>query len=177
MPIVTCQYTGIVFEAASRRQKNHPRVSAALDRAAKSGTYGTAVERLAEAREAGMTDLDAILAYVASGEREAIDARRREADAREQARKDRDLAFRRAAAEREATNAILRTHGYQWRKEDEESLDAFGAGAFQALYGNASHVWLLIAPDGREVAVREAMEAIAATGSADAQQWLAERQP
>lgn len=131
---------------------------------------GTAVERLSEARAAGMTDLNEIIAYVHSGENEMLRQRQAEADAKR--RRERDRKYERN--DREATNAILRQHGYRWRKEDEESLDAFGARAFQDLYGNASHVWLLIAPDGREVSIKQAMQEIADRGNVAAQRWLEE---
>ena len=54
MYTVTCQYTGIEFEAESKRTKNHPQVSAWLNEVAKdgfkSGAYAKAKELLAEAK-------------------------------------------------------------------------------------------------------------------------------
>lgn len=82
----------------------------------------------------------------------------------------------RAARERQETNGILGAGGYRWRKEDEESMDFAGPNAFAAAYGERSHVWLLLAPDGREVSVRQAMEELAAGGTIAAQQWLAEHE-
>ena len=54
MITVICQYTGIEFEAESKRTKNHPQVSAWLNEVAddrfKVGAYAKAKELLAEAR-------------------------------------------------------------------------------------------------------------------------------
>lgn len=51
---VTCQHTGIEFEAASKRSKNHPLVAKFLDAASsdrfKIGAYAEAKRLLAEAR-------------------------------------------------------------------------------------------------------------------------------
>lgn len=51
---VTCQYTGIEFEAASKRTKNHPLVATFLAEASSDkhhiGAYAKAKELLAEAK-------------------------------------------------------------------------------------------------------------------------------
>lgn len=51
---VTCQYTGIEFDAASKRSKNHPAVAKFLDDASsdrfKNGAYAEAKRLLVEAR-------------------------------------------------------------------------------------------------------------------------------
>jgi len=58
MTTITCQYTGINFEAASTRTKNHSKVTKFLDEASKDrfhvGAYGKAKELLAAAK--GQTD-------------------------------------------------------------------------------------------------------------------------
>lgn len=55
---VKCQYTGIEFESASNRSKNHPKVAKFLDEASKDrfhvGAYNKAKELLAAAK--GQTD-------------------------------------------------------------------------------------------------------------------------
>ena len=51
-------------------------------------------------------------------------------------------------------------------------MDFAGAGTFADMYGNASHVWVLVAPDGREVSVKEAMTKLAAQDIRAAQRWL-----
>jgi len=64
---VTCQYTEIEFEAASKRSKNHPLVAAFLDEAAKdrfhSGAYNKAKELLTEAKGQS-SDIDEIMTAV-----------------------------------------------------------------------------------------------------------------
>lgn len=54
MPTITCQYTGIQFEAASSRTKNHPLVAKFVDEASKDrfhiGAYAKAKELLAAAK-------------------------------------------------------------------------------------------------------------------------------
>lgn len=64
---MTCQYTGIEFEAASKRSKNHPQVSVFLDEAAKDrfhvGAYSKAKELLTEAKGQS-SDIDEIITAV-----------------------------------------------------------------------------------------------------------------
>lgn len=177
---ITCQYTGIIFEAASKRQKNHPRVSALLNDAAKAGgaAYNVAKERLAQAREAGMTDIDEVIRFVLTGAMQAqavVDQRRAE---HEQERKDAAKQCHYDRNAREYTNSILRDAGYRWEKtiEDEESMDFAGPNAFAATYGNRDYavVWTLYAPDGRAVRIREAMEELATKQNYRAQRWLDE---
>lgn len=54
MTTITCQYTGIQFEAASSRTKNHPLVAKFVDEASKDrfhvGAYAKAKELLAAAK-------------------------------------------------------------------------------------------------------------------------------
>lgn len=54
MTTITCQYTGISFEAASTRTKNHPKVTKFLDESSKDrfhvGAYAKAKELLVTAK-------------------------------------------------------------------------------------------------------------------------------
>lgn len=64
---VTCQYTGIEFEASSKRSKNHPAVAKFLDEASKDrfhvGAYAKAKSLLTEAK--GQSDsIDEIMVAV-----------------------------------------------------------------------------------------------------------------
>jgi hypothetical protein len=52
---VTCQYSGIQFEASSKRSKNHPRVAELLADANKKGVYGDVVTAMAQAKRDGIT--------------------------------------------------------------------------------------------------------------------------
>lgn len=67
MPTITCQYTGIQFEAASSRSKNHPLVAKFIDEASKDrfhvGAYAKAKELLAAAKGQS-EDINEIMAAV-----------------------------------------------------------------------------------------------------------------
>lgn len=153
MVTVTCQYTGIEFEASSKRSKNHPAVSDLLNEAAKDkynpAAYRTVKDALADAKAAGMTDINEIVSYARDRMNNANDAAWQ--------RRIEDEQQRKARAER---NSLLKSHGYRWHKEDEESMDFAGAGAFESMYGSANAVWILTAPDNREVTVAQALKEI-----------------
>lgn len=155
--ITTCDKTGIQFETDSKRQKNHPAVSALLNQAAKDGVYNAALEAMQEVKETGGYTIDEALAFVRSRMTESENEKWQRVRSAEIARK----AQADARAERRYQNDVLRKHGYTWHKEDEESMDAFGATAFEERYGsNVSSVWELTAPDGRTVTVQQALEEI-----------------
>lgn len=78
--------------------------------------------------------------------------------------------------ERARVNQLLRRYGYRWERIDEESMDCFGAQAFQEMYGDRDVVWILHAPDGTETTTTDAMQAIAARGNDQAITWLADHQ-
>ena len=162
----TCERTGIAFDATSKRQKNHPLVSAFLDAANKdgkryAGAYGAAANILIDIKAAGIETIEDAMDYAS----QAYTAWKN-GEAKPIIRKTVGyyLRERKANAEsREAINAKLRAHGYRWHKEDEESMDAFGATAFESRYGaNASVAWTLLAPDNREVTVQQALQEIEA---------------
>lgn len=147
---IKCQYTGIEFEARSKRAKNHPLVTEMLDQykndwksypgaydelknALKSvhGAYDTAEEAMEAARET----------YLAwrNGETSIYEQRRAE----QQARRERREA-------RRAQNDYLRDHGYTWHKNDDDG--------YQPMF--ASDDWHLVSPDGRVVSVAQALDEI-----------------
>lgn len=66
MVTIECQYTGIKFEAESKRTKNHPQVAAFLNEAAKDtkiGAYAQAKQLVSEAR-GQFEDIDSLMAFV-----------------------------------------------------------------------------------------------------------------
>jgi acyl-CoA reductase-like NAD-dependent aldehyde dehydrogenase len=164
MPIITCARTGIAFEAASNRQKNHPLVSELLNEAAgkhaKPGEYAEASRLLAEVKAAGATDIDEAMTTV----RAALAEWREQAPGR--TRRTVGMILREQKEqrrERERVNAILRSHGYTWRYETEESMDVFGATAFETTFGaHTPEGWLLVDPDGRVTNVERALREIEA---------------
>lgn len=147
--LVKCQYTGIEFEAKSKRQKNHPAVSELLSEANKAGTYGVVVERLRKAREAGMEDIEEVLEFARTGSKEVLNRRNERAAAERQASKDRADASRR----REVVNAKLREHGYVWWKDYHYDFDHYEEP-------DETYIWRLSSPDGREVTERQALDEI-----------------
>ena len=166
MVTVKCQYTGIEFEAATKRTKNHPLVSAFLNEANSdkhtNGAYRMAQQIMAELSgqyesiEPLMAEANSRYAAWKSGAAEQATSRRAVQRQAEKAKAD-------AKARRAATNAHLKAHGYRWVKENEESMDYAGPSAFAQTYGDSvSYVWVLVAPDGREVSVEEALSEISA---------------
>ena len=144
MYTIICDKTGIQFESDSKRTKNHPLATAFLDSANKDGrhyvgAYGSAREILEQIKATGFTDIKEAMAAA----QEAFEAWKKNG-AKPIVRKTVGD-YLRESKKRNETNARLRAHGYLWHKEDEESMDAFGATAFESIYGNASGIWILTA--------------------------------
>lgn len=157
MITVKCQHTGIEFEAASKRTKMHPAISAIKNEAAKDGTYRQVMEAITAAEKETWTSIEDAVEFITDMAAGRITAKRNadraagaEKAAAEKARKD-------AAQARKERNDKLYRNGYRWSKETEESMDIFGATAFDAEGGNT---WILTAPDGRIVTVKQAMSEI-----------------
>lgn len=55
MVTVTCQYSGVEFEAKSKRSKNHPRVANLLENANRKGVYNDVVAAMVQAKRQGIT--------------------------------------------------------------------------------------------------------------------------
>ena len=165
---VACQWTGLVFQAPSKRQKTHPGMSVTNDwPSVYRQRFAATVSKV------GMFDHPSVEAVRA----EIVAEMNVQADAASQRQNDRRDAAKQRHYDKNARdeqNAILRNYDYSWTKQDQESMDFAGPNAFAATYGERGHVWLLIAPDGREVSVRQAMEEIAAKGGPQAQRWLAQ---
>jgi hypothetical protein len=176
MVTVICDKTGVQFEAASKRQKNHPRVSGLLNEAAKSGTYGIALKELAACKADHMTDIDAVIARVDAVMHHESQVMNEAAVQRERERREREARRRAAYQERQYTNGILYEGGYHWSNlgfADEEEADAFGLIGPQYEYLQRPD-WHLYASDNREVSVRQAMQEMASNGSFKARRWLEE---
>ena len=164
MVTVKCQYTGIEFEAATKRTKNHPLVSAFLNEANAdkhtNGAYRKALEILEEL-SGQYESIEPLMAEAKSRYTEWKDGAAEQATSRRAVQRQAEQAKADAKARRAATNARLKAHGYRWVKEDEESMDYAGPLAFEQAYGNnVSYVWVLVSPDGREVSVEEALSEI-----------------
>ena len=131
MTQVSCQHTGIEFEAKSTRSKNHPVVAQLLNdanRFGKSGAYGHAIELLAECREAGMTEIDEIREMVEAGVAEYNAGKSAEMTARKQALKAR----RKAASARKQVASYV--HPDNIGVNDQEIMPAGRAYNDEELY-------------------------------------------
>jgi hypothetical protein len=115
---VTCEKTGISFEATSKRTKNHPAIMEVVGEASKNGWYSSALQAIKEGREAGLETIEEFL--------ELLDEARKAAQESRDAKWSAMLAEKRAAKEakraRHEQNEFLRSHGYSWsRYEDPDT--------------------------------------------------------
>lgn len=154
MVTITCQYTGLDFEAASTRSKNHPLVSQFVNDANKDGrhyhgAYHAAKEIISNT---GESDIESVLA-VANAQYAEWVANAKAAVNRKFAQEKERKEAKKARAEQ---NGTLRRHGYTWSREDEESMDFAGPNAFNG------QTWTLYSSDSREVTVAEALAEIKA---------------
>lgn len=111
---VTCQITGVEFEAKSARVKNHPEISAVLTEANKTNRYGIALQAIQNAREAGVTEIGEFVTIA----REAVKANR----AIETAEARKRLAER-YARETERVNRI-QSYGFEPAADEREVMTA-----------------------------------------------------
>lgn len=153
---IICDKTGIAFQADSRRQKNHPRISRLLNDAAgdkhNPNAYTVALTACREIKERGGMTIDDAITYIEnrlSGNCESNTQARQQA-----AQAQRELAQRMADRKRQRAeqNAHLAANGYKWGKEYAND-DEFEEGE--------PSKWVLRSPDGRDVSVAQALDEIA----------------
>lgn len=160
---ITCAKTGIEFQTESKRQKNHPLVSAFLDESNRdgrryTGAYAKASELLTEAK--GQFDnIEDLMTAV----REAYTAWQN-GEAKPVIRKTAGYYIHQqkvASRQRDAINAVLKQHGYRWEKDEYGTEDEFLPGSYGAGIGEyAGFRWQLVAPDGRNVTIQQAFREI-----------------
>lgn len=165
MITMTCDKTGIQFEADSKRQKNHPLVSRFLndanaDSRRYNGSYQAAQQILAEIKAAGIDNIEDAMEYANSAY-----AAWRNGEAKPVIRKTQGDYLRERKAQsrqRDAVNVILKQHGYRWERDEVGSEDDWaGAGSLNAGIGEAvGYRWTLYAPDGTTTTVSEAFRRI-----------------
>lgn len=153
MHTIICAKTGVSFQAESKRQKNHPLVSAFLDEANRDGrrtvgAYAKAAALLTEAK-GQFTDINELIAavresYTAWQNGEAKPVIRKTVGSILREKKD-------ASRARNEQNAFLRSHGYRWQK-DYADFDEYEEGE--------PSLWNLCSPDDRIVTVSEAYDEI-----------------
>lgn len=178
MVTITCDKTGIEFEAASKRQKNHPKVSNLLNWAAtkgKPGAYSVALSTFSLCKDEGISDIDAILKRVVETLAEFNEEASEAEWHRIQLKKEQERHRRARYQERHYTNGILSQGGYHWVNlgfKDEEEADAFGLIGLEYEYLQRPD-WHLYSSDNREVTVRQAMQEMAERDFR-AKNWLEE---
>lgn len=156
MITVTCDKTGITFEADSRRQKNHPKVSALLNDAARdkynTGAYNAALAAFAQVKATGGYTIDDAIAYAQAAMTGNVDAHKERQ--RQAAERDRQLAQARedAKEKRRQQNEHLKAHGYRWTKTYAD-FDEYEEGE--------PSQWTLFAPGDVAVSVTQALDEIA----------------
>lgn len=149
--IIKCQHSGIEFEAASRRTKQHPAVAELKNRANKDGTYRQMNEALdAVRKEGGYETIDEYINLVKQQMNGVESYKARQL----RFRAEREAARDEIRQRRQKQNAILREHGYTWHAEyvdrDAPALEMRDEGKY----------FYLTAPDGRIVTVEQAMAEI-----------------
>lgn len=151
MVIIKCSESGIEFEAASKRTKQHPRIAALKADANKRGDYAAVMNALTAVRAAGnYTTIEEFVAAVETERAVAAD-QRHAATLAEAKRRDEEAATRaEMKAARMARNAHLRAHGYKWQNVE---IDPYAGDAIET-------EWVLFAPDGRSVSVQQALDEI-----------------
>jgi hypothetical protein len=162
MVIVICQHSGIEFEAATKRTKQHPDIASLKDRANKDGNYREVGDALDTVKKAGgYATIEEYMGLVRAELQKKRDAfLARAAKQREwQAKDEAEKAER--EARRAAENELLKANGYVWRKEAIGTEDSDMRGSYGAGVGEFSHYeWRLYAADGREVSKDHALAEI-----------------
>ena len=162
MVTIKCQHSGIEFEAATRRTKQHPLVAEIKNYANKDGSYHEVNNALDAAEKAGgyatieeyMAKVQAIL-NGAKERRVELDRKRAEDRKREEAEK---IERKRKRQER---NAFLKDNGYNWNKVEIGTEEDQFPGGYGAGIGEFSHYeWQLWSPDGRHVTTEQALDGI-----------------
>ncbi len=160
---ITCPYTGLEFEAPTRRSKNHPKISAVLneiatDRRAAPGAYGAAIEAIRNARTAGVSDIDEFVAVARAAAAGRLAEHRSQRDARIEAERKAEELRR----ERQRRNELFKANGYTWQKFAVGTDDEWaGRGSYYGGVGEFSHYeYELHSPDGRIVSEQQALDEI-----------------
>jgi hypothetical protein len=156
---VKCQHSGIEFEAATARTKQHPLVAEIKNDSTKKGNYREVNQALANvAKAGGYSTIEEYMSMVKAdlksqdAKADEAAAKRREFAKEEEARKE---ALRQ---KREEQNAVLKANGYKWTKDE---VGTEGAAAYGGGSGEFSHyAWTLWSPDNRVVTVEQAMDEI-----------------
>lgn len=149
---VTCSESGIVFEAPTRRTKQHPEIAALKSEGNKNQTYREVNDALAAVRKAGGYEtIDEFMTLVREHMTGKIQrrnkAQREQALAEEKAREE-------LKARRQRENALLKANGYQWKveyvEEEEPQMEWRAPGKY----------FYLVDPDGHQISKEQALAEI-----------------
>jgi hypothetical protein len=164
---IICEKTGIEFEAASKRTKNHPQIMVVVNEANRDGWYTQCLTALKAGREAGFTTLGEFIELLD----ETRKAAREQRDMQIGTFMDRKRAAQEARRQRFILNDFLRENGYHWSDlaMDPEDVDNSFTGHLP------THDWQLFSSDNRAVSVKQAMQELAAQDIKFAKEWLEER--
>ena len=109
MTTVTCQYSGLEFEAKSSRAKNHPRLADLLSQAHRADRYGEMVEALQAVRKVGgYTTIEEYLALLSQHQATAAARRGELAEKRRAAEAESKRNFAELQQRRRERNAALK---------------------------------------------------------------------
>ena len=145
---IICQYTGLEFEAATRRSKNHPKINGWLQKANTDGWYSECQKAIGYGKHEGFTTIAEYNVLLAETEKAAKEHQAINYERLAKAALDRKQAMK----QRDEINTTLRAAGYRWQKYN----------AMGALDDYKDGQWELIAPDGRDVSVTQALAEISA---------------
>jgi hypothetical protein len=158
MPQVTCERTGITFEAKPSRTRTHthPTIIVLLSEADRYGWYSVALTALEAGREAGYTTIEEFVTQLREAEKEWKAGHEAEARYYAQTDRDRDRAETTATTEKATSapntqNAQLREHGYKWGKSYDD---------YNAYEEDKPDTWYLATPDGRLISGEQALDEI-----------------
>lgn len=160
---VICEKSGLRFESATKRTKNHPQIMGWINDAYKDGWYQQCLNIIKEGREQGWTTMEQFAEALRDAEMAAKAEQNAHIAAENQRKREREEARR----QRSITNSLLRGRGYNWQKweNDEEDVDLYGAPEVE---------WTLLSPDNRAVSMKQAMLELAFYEDAQfAHEWLA----
>lgn len=154
MTTVTCQYSGLAFEARSSRAKNHPALADLLSQAHRADRYGEMVEVLQAVRKAGgYTTIEEFLILL--GQRQ--NRRREIAERQRAAEAESKRNFAEMQQRRRERNRLLKEAGFEW-------VGDWGTDTFDEIEepsGRPPTHWYLIAPDGEQIAEEKAVAIVA----------------
>lgn len=158
MTTVTCQYSGLEFEAKSSRAKNHPRLADLLSQAHRADRYGEMVEALQAVRKVGgYTTIEEYLALLSQHQATAAARRGELAEKRRAAEAESKRNFAELQQRRRERNAALKAAGFRWEGDwGEENFDEYEEPS-----GRPPTHWYLIAPDGKQIAEEKAVAIVA----------------